>query len=343
MGTRIHEALEVRDPSNLTSELEIELYDKCIEAEDKLIPDYFGDDKYTRYNELPVTVPLNSGLEIWGTGDVLCISEDGNRGLMIDYKSGRMKVDDAEVNLQARAYKNGAFEKFPDLQELRFIFLAPQLDLIDVHDFKPESVDIDRQIITVIVKKAMDYRERWADGSIMQGWEGLTTNENCTFCRHAQYCPAINGVLLDFAAATGIEVPDHIDMENLSEPDQVAELYTIAKLIEPLVDRIKKAAVELAHDGEVLPGWELRSMGSKRMATDNKDFWDYCASQGLGMDDLLEHINIPVAKFRDLVKDRAPKGEKTKAAKNFEEEAIDKGVIVFAKERFTLRPERADD
>jgi hypothetical protein len=343
MGTRIHEALEVRDPSNLESELEVELFEKCVVSEDKLIAEYFGDETFTRYNELPLTMELNGGLELWGTGDVLCISESGLKGLAIDYKSGRMQVDDAVDNLQARAYKNGSYEKFPTLEELRFIFLAPQIDWINWHDFLPESVDVDRQIITMIVSKAQDYRSRWASGEINKDYSELSPNDNCTYCRHAQYCPANNEVLLDFAEASGVEVPDHVDITNLDDPDQVALLYGIAKMIEPLLARIKSKAVDLAHEGEVLPGWELRSMGAKRIPSDNKLFWDYCATQGITLDELLENINIPVAKLRDLLKDKAPQGAKGQAAQDFIDEGVDTGVILLGKERFTLKAQSSDD
>ena len=343
MGTRIHEALEVRDPSNLESELEIEMYDKCIGAEDQLIGDFFGQEKYERYNELPLTISLNNDLETWGTGDVLCVSESGMRGLMIDYKSGRMKVDDAENNYQALAYKNGAYERFPKLETLRFIFLAPQIDWINWHDFEPDSVDIDRQLITNIVFNSMETRKMWAEVSISNNSERLSPNDHCGFCRHSQYCPAINGVLLDFAENSGIQVPDYVDTENLNDPEEVAKLYGIAKLLEPLIDKIKKAAVGIAQDGDVLPGWELRSMGSKRQAADNKKFWEYASSKGISLDDLLENVNIPVAKFRDILKDRAERGKKSSTAKQFEEDGVDMGVIVFGKERFTLRNQSSDD
>ena len=343
MGTRIHEALEVRDPCNLESELEVQLFDKCVEAEDRLISEYFGDEPFTRYNELPLTMELNGGLELWGTGDVLCISESGSKGLAIDYKSGQMQVDDAVENLQAMAYKNGAYEKFPTLEELRFIFLAPQINWINWYDFLPESVDLDRQVITMIVAKAQEYRQRWATGDIFKDYTDLNPNVNCTYCRHAQYCPAINGLLLDLASAARMSVPATLDVERLEDPDQVAILYGIAKVVEPLLDRIKTTAVEMAHEGEVLPGWELRSMGAKKIPIENKRFWDYCASHGLTLDDLFDNINVPVAKLRDLLKDRAPRGRKGAVAKAFTEEGIDTGVIVLGKERFCLKPEALDD
>lgn len=341
MGTRIHEALEVRDPSHLQSDLEIEMYEKCVRAEDYLIAQFFGNEEYDRYNELPLTIPLNGGYETWGTGDVLCVSKSGLRGLMIDYKTGRMKVDDAEENLQARAYKNGAFERFPNLELVRFIFLAPQIDVINWFDFEVDTVPVDRQIITQIVANAQRVREDWAQGRV--DVDDLTVCEQCTWCRHQSYCPAINGLLLDTATAAGIHPPDHIDVHNLGEPDEVAELYTIAKVLEPLIEKIKKTAVEMAQEGEVLPGWELRSMGAKNFAPDNLAFYQYARGWGLSLEDLLDNVNVPVAKLRDLLKERAPKGDKGKVAREFEQQALDKGVITKGTERFTLRPERADD
>ena len=341
MGTRIQEALEVRDPSHLESELEAELYDKCIAAEDVLIPEFFGDEEYNRYNELPLTIELNSGREIWGTGDVTCVSKDGSKGLQIDYKSGRMKVDDAENNLQARGYKNGAYGKFPKLETLRFIFLAPQIDWVNWYDFPPETVDLDRQVITQIVSRAEKVREDWAQGVVQPS--DLNPCEQCTWCRHQTYCPAINGVLLDFAESARVSVPDGLDMGNLDDPDNVAELYGIAKILEPLIDKIKKRAVGLANEGEVLPGWELRPMGAKRIATDNQKFYDYVGTYGVTLEDVINNVNIPVAKLRDIVRDRAPKGSKAKAAKEFEQTALDMGVIKMGTERFTLRPETAED
>jgi hypothetical protein len=114
-------------------------------------------------------------------------------------------------------------------------------------------------------------------------------------------------------------------------------------MVEPLLERIKSKAVELSHEGEVLPGWELRSMGCTKLASDNKEFWDYCASHGITLDELLTNIRIPVAKLRDVLKDKAPRGEKAKVAQEFIEDGVDMGVIVLGKERLTLKPESSDE
>lgn len=342
MGTRIHEALEVRDPSNLLEEKEVDMYDACVAVEDKLIADFFGDENYTRLNELPVTVPLNAGREIWGTGDVLCVSASGTRALMIDYKTGRMKVDPARDNLQAKAYKNGAYNLYPNLEVLRFIFLAPQINWINWHDFEPESVPLDRQHITEIVTKAQRTAEKWADGSVQA--EDLNPCDQCTWCRHQTYCPAINGILVELGTkGGGLAIPDTFDIDALHDPEQVAHLYSVAKVIEPLVDKIKKAAVAMAHEGEVLPGWELRSMGAAAGAEDNDAFCEYAAGFGVSREDILDLVNIPVAQVRDLIYARAEKGEKGSKAKEFMTGGLDSHAIKKHTERFTLRPEESDE
>ena len=42
-GTRIHEALEVRDPSALHDEEELEIYEQIVQEEDSFNKSFFGD------------------------------------------------------------------------------------------------------------------------------------------------------------------------------------------------------------------------------------------------------------------------------------------------------------
>ena len=45
MGTRIHEALEVRDPAALQNEEELDLYNRCADMEDEFLADAFPPDE----------------------------------------------------------------------------------------------------------------------------------------------------------------------------------------------------------------------------------------------------------------------------------------------------------
>ena len=57
-GTRIHEALEVRDPSALHDEEELEIYEQTVKDEDDFLQTVIGDADRTEYNEVLVDVEL---------------------------------------------------------------------------------------------------------------------------------------------------------------------------------------------------------------------------------------------------------------------------------------------
>ena len=80
MGTRIHEALEVRDPSALHDEQELDIYNQCCEMEDAYLAENMQDlENATQYYEVQVDVALD-GTSTYGTCDRLTISPSGKFG-----------------------------------------------------------------------------------------------------------------------------------------------------------------------------------------------------------------------------------------------------------------------
>ncbi len=339
IGTRVHEALEVRDPTNLESDEELAWYNMCIEAEDNLISEFFGDRKVERYNELQLDIPLNAGVSTWGTADVICVS--GSDMLAIDYKTGKSSIDDVRENWQARAYTLGAFHKFPDVQRCKFYFLCPQQNIILDGEFTRDDVDILRHETTNVVANAQRVRAMWATGTPPK--EELNPNDHCVWCRYATLCPALHGVAFGVAKKyKPLEVPDEVDLKKAG-PAQLGSLYTIAKILEPLVKEIKAKAHKAASEGEAIPGWRLQSNGANAIAINNEEFMEYAEEFGISADEILRKVHIPVAKVRDILKERAPKGCKEDWAKNFVEQGVERGVIGKGAERLFLRPDAGDE
>jgi len=108
MGTRIHEALEVFDPSALHNEEELAIYEQIVEMEQDFMTN-FGDIA-EELNEIQVEVALD-GTETWGTCDRFLILKGGDRAVMADYKTGISIIDPPDKNWQAKAYTCGAFQK----------------------------------------------------------------------------------------------------------------------------------------------------------------------------------------------------------------------------------------
>jgi hypothetical protein len=101
-GTRIHEALEIRDPSALHNEEEVMLYEKTVEQEDKFLDEVIGDAERIDYNEIQVDVNLE-GTQTWGTCDRITLYDE-DKAVMGDYKTGISVIDEPTENWQAKAY-----------------------------------------------------------------------------------------------------------------------------------------------------------------------------------------------------------------------------------------------
>ena len=119
-GTRIHEALEIRDPSALHNEEELEIYEQICKDEEAFMKEIIGDEEYVEHNEMLAYVQLN-GTSTWGTCDRLIIY--GDKAIMGDYKTGISTIDSPRDNWQAKAYTLGAFQSLRISKRLLLYFM----------------------------------------------------------------------------------------------------------------------------------------------------------------------------------------------------------------------------
>jgi hypothetical protein len=113
----------------------------------------------------------------------------------------------------------------------------------------------------------------------------------------------------------------------------------VATIVEKWADGIRAKAVQKAKEGFELPGLRLKSMGATKVVVDKALFYEYVNELGIDQSDILDLVQIPVAKIRDLYASKAPKGKKTEWSRSFElrleaEELLERGT-----ERFTLTQE----
>ena len=330
MGTRIHEALEVHDPSALHNEQELQIYDQIVDMEEAFMGNFSGIQE--EHNEIQVDVELD-GTGTWGTCDRFLILESGSEAVMADYKTGISIIDPPEKNWQAKAYTVGAFQKFPDIEKIVFVFYVPQHNASLHHTFVRSDVGGIVSELSDIIKKAEKIRPKWDGGT--PSLDDLTPNVNCRFCRYEDSCPALGGLVVEVAKKINPQLPD-VDIEGTEDPEIVEQLWVIAKIVSNWADRFKKKAVALAKDGAEFPSLKLRSMGSSRRIMDNKSLLEVAAEFGVSAEDVLEHSNIPLAKLAKAVGDTAEKGGKRKLSDNFVDACQDAGIIETSDPRYTL-------
>ena len=330
MGTRIHEALEVFDPSALHNEQELEIYEKIVEMEKEFLNNFSGITE--EYNEIQVTVALN-GTETWGTCDRFLILANGN-AVMADYKTGISIIDPPERNWQAKAYVVGAFQKFPEVEEITFVFYVPQHNQSLYHTFKrSEDYDALVQELSVAILKAEKTRPKWIGGK--PDLEDLTPTPNCRFCRYEDICPALGGLVLEVARKIDPQLPD-VDLENTEDPVVLEELWAVAKVVSNWSDRLRARTVELAKNGTEFPSLRLRSMGSTKKIVDNQTVVAIAAEFGLDAEEVINEATFSVNKIAKAIADRAEKSEKKKISQDFVDACQNAGIIETSDTRYTL-------
>lgn len=332
MGTRIHEALEIEDPSNLQSEEEVSIYNEILTDQNEYLANYKDSRRLTEeHAEIQLDVKL-VGTETYGTCDYLCIFDNVD-GVLIDYKTGISKIDTPAKNFQAKAYTVGCFQKYPELTCIDFVFFVPQRNEILSDTFYREDLDEVIEELSDVILKAEKVRPKWETGT--PSLEELTPTVDCRFCKHEDTCPALGGLVVEVAKKVDPQLPD-VDLDTVEDPEVVEQLYMIAKIVTNWADRFKKRAIKLAEDGIEYPTLRLKTMRGRRNVTDSDTFLKIANDFGVDSEEVLRHVSLPLAKIAKAVGDTAEKGEKKRQSDQFLDACNDSGIIEESAPRRTL-------
>lgn len=339
MGTRIHEAVEVRDPSALHDEKEVAIYEKLIQDMDgaiEFLKNHTGVEPVV-HQEIRLEMKLD-GCETFGTADIVAVA--GSCAVLHDHKTGIGKVDAPPENWQSTAYAVGVFQTFPEVDTIFASFSMPQRNELLVGEYTRNKLAEYIQNLSNAINKASVVRPQWANGGTPD-WEQLEISNSCQYCMHKDRCPALGHTAQEVATRYRPELlpSGSIASSDIEDPEILARLYTIATIVEKWAEGIRHRAVEMAKQGHELPGLKLKSLGSRKIIVDKAGFLEYASARGLSPFDIIELSDVPLAKIRDHYASKAPKGKKTAWARDFEdgmqaERLLDKGA-----ERYTLTQE----
>lgn len=334
IGTRIHEALEVRDPSALESDEEVQIYSRMIEEEDEVFTNVFGGtDGVTIQRENRLVLDLDCQTPTFGTSDIVAFK--GNVGLQIDYKTGISKIDEPRKNWQAKAYVLAMFQS-TELETIHFAFLVPKRDEILTGTFERSEMDQLRKEISDVIRKAETTRPKWENKSI--DIDDLNPTVNCRFCRHEEHCPALGAVAIEVAKRYRPDLlPDGpIASGEVDDPAAIEKLYVVAKIVENWASGIKHKATGMAHDGVEFDSLKLRSMGSLKKTLEKNYLAQLAIKHGLGLDEVIEAADLTMGQLSKALHEKSPKGKKSFVVDSFEKEAIDLNIVEVGPTRYTL-------
>lgn len=327
MGTRIHEALEQRNPTALHSEEEVALYEKCVQLEDDFVSTWLGANSPDEdHHEIRLNVDLQE-TGTFGTCDRLTVQ--GTRALLGDYKSGVSQITHPEKNWQAKAYTIGVFQRW-EVDEVTFAFYIPQYeDGTPHHTFT--RADLPRLIweVGVVILQAEKIRAKWGDKST-PAIEDLNPTYCCAYCRYETKCPALGAMAL---STIGEEDTDFLTD---SSPESLERRYQVAKLVESWAARTKEEVKAAVQGGTELPTLRLKSMGAITTCTDSKTLIFAAKEAGVSEAEVMALASIPLGKVADLVASKAPK-DKARRRNDFLDHLDGYGILEKGAERWTLK------
>ena len=334
-GTRIHEALEIRNPSTLESEEEIQMYDTLLAEETEVFNAVFPTGEPTILREFRLTLDLDCKTPTFGTSDI--VAYDDNVGLLVDYKTGISMIDAPRSNYQAKAYTLATFQMFPHIKKIFFAFLVPQRQQVLLEEFSRDEMDSLKDEISTIIREAEVTRPLWANGG-QPPVEALTPNVNCRFCRHEENCPAMGCLVIEVAKRYRPDLlPEgSISSSDVEDVEALDKLYHVAKIVENWASSIKHKAMTVALAGAEFPTLRLKSMGANTVVREQEYLKKLAMQHGLTEEEVFEASDLKLTAVLDALKTKAPKGKKAKVAEAFEQEAFDLDIIEKGTQRFTL-------
>lgn len=333
-GTRIHEALEVRDPSALLDDEEVSIYDTIIQEEEVLLHTLFGDLPTETTREIRLTVEIDAATPTFGTCDLLVRS--GPTGLMVDYKTGVSKIDPPKNNWQAKAYVLAAFQKYTDLDMIHFAFIVPKNGGTLIGTFQRSDMQALRDEISAVIRKAETTRPKWDTRQI--DIDDLNPSVNCRFCRHEEHCPALGALSVEVVRRYRPDLlPEGpIASGDVDDPEDLEKFLIVAKIVENWASGIKHKANALALAGHEFEHHKLKSMGALKKTLEKNYLAQLAIRHGLELTEVIEAADLTLNQLSKALHDKTPRGKKSLVVDTFETEAIDLGIVEVGPTRYTL-------
>jgi hypothetical protein len=263
------------------------------------------------------------------------ISFDRRRAEIYDWKFGFWPVEDADNNLQGLAYILGLFHKYSTVDRVRFYFKQPHLDAIsDVEVLRADIPRIYLRIQTVVARaKAARAKGDYTDAT--------PRIPACNFCKNLGTCPAV----AQFAITIGrkfapLQVPENITPTSLLNDHDTTLGLRLAQVMEVWARAFKGQTTDriLRGAAAVPTGYTLQSRSGRDVV--NVDTFFRIALKYVSADEYTSLSEPPgFTKLKKVIKDRAPRGQKEGAVKEFAEDLIESGAVVRTAPYTFLRAE----
>lgn len=198
--------------------------------------------------------------EIYGTADLILLSQDGRTLVVIDFKYGAGEAVEAKGNKQLMCYALGALKEIGPIR-------GGLIERIDMHIYQPRA-----RSGPAWREASMTPEQLEAAGEdlarqvrlINAGSNSLVPGDHCKFCRAVTGCPARQAETQVAAKAAFEEVnPTVLDTQDL------LKLHANSERVREFLDAVKTTLQQRAERGLPVPGYKLvQKLGNRAWKDD---------------------------------------------------------------------------
>lgn len=287
-GTRIHDAIFRNDIESLPDAERDTAY-QCMLIRDEIVREFGGDPEAGQYfveREKRIWFKENSF-----SGQCDHVVVDGDRALIVDYKTGYLGAPPAQRNLQMAGYA---------------ILIAWEYGCTEVHIAIVQPNAWPKKSVTVYTKDDLSR----AESEILHYLKYALSEspirkagEWCHHCRARATCKEAQSVVSQLVAIaeTG-KLP-------ATTPEELAHLLDRAAIATRIAKTINEEAKRRMIAGEDIPGYTLKQGASKTTITDPNMVFTRASEIGITQDQFMSAVTIGIGKLKQAMKSTGLKGK----------------------------------
>ena len=289
-GTKIHSALEKRDPTGLEAD-EVECYESLLAKETEVLKQWSGDEDPS--NILPVRerrmwMTLDCGKKHSGKPDVFYAHWE--RGLAIDYKTGRSEVTESPSNLQLRDLAVLAAYEFGLLSVTVCInqpFSKPLLCEYGAAELSEAYFELDARVAHC-----------WSDQAA-----AIPGETQCKYCRAKGTCPEFKSASLPIAFPPLATVaPSEESLTSTIKSLSGAKLGSFLGMVRLAAEVADSEVRARLAAGQSVEGWKLGEPGERETIVDPNTVHQRFAERGGETEAFLKCVTVAKGNLKASLK-----------------------------------------
>jgi CRISPR/Cas system-associated exonuclease Cas4 (RecB family) len=298
LGNRVHAALAGEKVSPQLSDEETRLVDLCSEQEARLVIEHFGGVILEPMREVRLW-GFDLNLEESWSGKPDAVYMYAGRALVIDYKTGRNKVEAATANLQLRALAVLVWEML-GVSDVTVAVIQPLTGQPTVCSYTAQDIVRSAQQIGRIMRAVK-----------MEGQPRNPTPEGCKYCKAKAVCPEAREAALapPVVNAPAAITPDAIAATLTNET--LSEFLKRVPQAEAVIEACRAEARRRLEQGDTVPGWKLKPGATRDTITRPDAVFDRFLTLGGTQQQFMPAVTIAKGKIKEALKEAT--GEKGKA------------------------------